>query len=125
MFVGFAVGVRSAWYVVAGIDATALYASQVILALVVPGALLLGSGYSAAATGVVRVADGSTRAIASVTTLGVLTIGTMTARIVGALVDVYATVLWITLVARLAHALWRVAWRAFGVNSTWETFAWI
>lgn len=123
VFVGLAIGVRSTGDVVAWIDATPTHAGQVILALVVAAALLLGGGYQAAAARVVGLADGSPRALACVAALGVLTVGPVAARIVGALVNVDAAVLRITLVARLAHALWRIAGRALGVDSTWETFA--
>jgi hypothetical protein len=124
VFVRFAVGVGTAGHVVAWIDAAALHAGQVILALVVRRALLLGHGGTRAANAV-RVAGHAPGTFADVAALGVEAVGPAAARVVAALVHVDAAVLWVALVAGLAHALGRVGRRALCVYSAGEAVAWI
>lgn len=102
VFVRFAIGIGSAGHIVAWIDAASLDAGQVVLAVVVGRAFLLGLGTSGAASAV-RIAGHTPRAFAYVTTFGVEAVGTPTAGVVRAFVYVDAAVLWIALVTRQTH----------------------
>lgn len=126
VLVGLAVGVRSAGHIVAWIDATALDTGEVVIAVVVGRALLLGHGSTSAdAARAVWIARAAARALAHVATLGVEAVGASAARIVHALVNVGTAVLRVAFVARLAHALGRVGRCALCVHSAWEAVAWI
>lgn len=122
MFVRLAVGVGSAGHVVTRIDAAALDAGQVVLAVVVGRALLLRLGTPGAAHAV-RIAGHAARTFAHMTALGVEAVGTPAAGIAGAFVYIDAAVLWIALVTRQTHTARWVRWCAFGVQATWESVA--
>ena len=107
MLVGLAVGIRSAGHVIARIDTASLYTGEVVLTVVVRGALLLGHG-SAGAADTVWIARGAARTFARVAALGIETVGTAATWVVRAFIDVDTAMLWISLVARQAHALGRV-----------------
>lgn len=122
VLVGLAIRVRTAGYIVARINAAALDARQIILAIVVDGTLAL-AGRNSRTAGAVRIADHTSGTLAHVISLGVNAIRAVAARIVRALVHVDAAVLRIALEASLAHASRRIARRAFRVNAAWETVA--
>lgn len=122
MLVRLAVRVRAAGYVVAGIDATAVNARQVILAVVVRRALAL-AGRDPRAADTVRVADHTLGAFAHVVTLRVDAVGAVAAGVVRALVHVDAAVLRVALEAGLAHAARRVARRASRIDAAREAIA--
>lgn len=122
VFVGFAVRVRTTWYVVTGVHASAANACEDVIAVVIGGALVLRNSDSGA-TSAVRIADGTSGAFADVIALGVDAVGVVAAGVVRALVHIHATVLGISFVTSLAHAPGRVARCAFCVDATWEPVA--
>lgn len=122
MFVRFAVRVRSAWHVVAGIDAFSLDTGKVIFTLVVARTFQTRRKCSGA-SGTVRIAGHAVRTFANVAAVVVDTISVASARIVRTFVYVHATVLGIALVADFAHTLGGIARRAFRVDATWKTVA--
>lgn len=127
VFVGFAIGVWSASQVVAGVDTASVVAGEIVIAVLVGGALLLGLWPSATdAPGAVRITRRTRCALAHVTALNVVAPGGGSARVgYRALVHVDAADLWIARVARLTHALWWIARRALGIYSAREAVAWI
>lgn len=99
-----------------------MYASEVIIALVVVRALVSRFDRSGTSRDV-GIPSHSTRTLADVATTIVYAVSTVSAWIVSALVHVHATVLRISLVASLTHALRWIARRAFGVYTAGESVA--
>lgn len=122
MFIGLTVRVRAAGYTVTGVDAAAVHARQIILAIVVRRALAL-AGRDSRATNAIRIADHTLRTLAHVIALRVDAVRAVAAGIVRALVHVDATVLRIALEAGLAHASRRIVRRALRVDAARETVA--
>ena len=112
---GFAVGVFSARKRLARIDAGALDAGELSVAVGVT--LALGLPRLTAASLLIGVAQDSGRASAFVAAVFVDALGAGSARIVAALVDIAAAEGGVAGVARLAHALGRIAGRALGIDS--------
>lgn len=121
MLVRLAISVWPARYIVARVRAPTVDAGEQIVAIVVRGTLVLGHG--SGTTTSIRIAHCPLRTFANVIAFRVDAIGTVSARIIRALVHIHATVLRIPLVTSLAHAPRWIAWRAFRVYAAWKSVA--